>query len=105
FRSSSGTRSSTGYAIRTRWPYDTRRARRHGRGGVQELSQMGAHARLRHAQVGASRALAPSKVVAALSDVAFTVARGETFGVVGPNGGGKSTLLKLVAGLFKPTSG
>ncbi|HEX7670321.1 MAG TPA: ABC transporter ATP-binding protein [Polyangiaceae bacterium] len=50
-------------------------------------------------------ALAPSEVVAALSDVSFTVARGETFGVVGPNGGGKSTLLKLVAGLFKPTSG
>ena len=50
-------------------------------------------------------ALAPSEVVAALSDVSFTVARGETFGVVGPNGCGKSTLLKLVAGLFKPTSG
>ena len=50
-------------------------------------------------------ALAPSEVVAALSDVSFTVARGETFGVIGPNGSGKSTLLKLVAGLFKPTSG
>jgi ABC-type polysaccharide/polyol phosphate transport system ATPase subunit len=50
-------------------------------------------------------ALAPSEVVAALSDVTFTVARGETFGVVGPNGCGKSTLLKLVAGLFKPTYG
>jgi lipopolysaccharide transport system ATP-binding protein len=50
-------------------------------------------------------ALAPSEVVAALSDVSFEVARGETFGVVGPNGSGKSTLLKLVAGLFKPTSG
>jgi ABC-type polysaccharide/polyol phosphate transport system ATPase subunit len=50
-------------------------------------------------------ALAPSEAVAALTDVSFTVARGETFGVVGPNGSGKSTLLKLVAGLFKPTSG
>ncbi len=50
-------------------------------------------------------ALAPSEVVAALSDVSFTVARGETFGVVGPNGSGKSTLLKLVAGIFKPTAG
>ncbi|MEO8587578.1 MAG: ABC transporter ATP-binding protein, partial [Acidobacteriota bacterium] len=50
-------------------------------------------------------ALAPSEVVAALSDVSFTVERGETFGVIGPNGSGKSTLLKLVAGLFKPTSG
>jgi ABC-type polysaccharide/polyol phosphate transport system ATPase subunit len=54
---------------------------------------------------GFSAALAPSEVVQALSDVSFTVARGETFGVVGPNGCGKSTLLKLVAGLFKPTAG
>jgi len=54
---------------------------------------------------GLGAALAPSEVVNALSDVSFTVARGETFGVVGPNGCGKSTLLKLVAGLFKPTGG
>ncbi len=54
---------------------------------------------------GLGAALAPSEVVHALSDVSFTVARGETFGVVGPNGCGKSTLLKLVAGLFKPTAG
>ncbi|HTS03615.1 MAG TPA: ABC transporter ATP-binding protein, partial [Thermoanaerobaculia bacterium] len=54
---------------------------------------------------GLSAALSPSESVAALSNVSFTVARGETFGVVGPNGCGKSTLLKLVAGLFKPTAG
>ena len=54
---------------------------------------------------GFGAALAPSETVQALSDVSFTVARGETFGVVGPNGCGKSTLLKLVAGLFKPTAG
>ena len=54
---------------------------------------------------GLSAALSPSEIVAALSEVSFTVERGETFGVVGPNGCGKSTLLKLVAGLFKPTSG
>jgi ABC-type polysaccharide/polyol phosphate transport system ATPase subunit len=54
---------------------------------------------------GLGAALSPSESVAALSDVSFTVARGETFGVVGPNGCGKSTLLKLVAGLFKPTAG
>ncbi len=54
---------------------------------------------------GLGAALSPSEAVTALSDVSFTVARGETFGVVGPNGCGKSTLLKLVAGLFKPTAG
>jgi ABC-type polysaccharide/polyol phosphate transport system ATPase subunit len=44
-------------------------------------------------------------VVPALTDVSFSVAKGETFGVVGANGCGKSTLLKLVAGIFRPTSG
>src|SRR5437764_3862589 len=41
----------------------------------------------------------------ALSDVSFTVPRGSTFGVIGRNGSGKSTALKLVAGITKPTSG
>ena len=36
----------------------------------------------------------------ALEDVSFTVARGEFVCVVGPNGGGKSTLLKLLLGHF-----
>ncbi len=54
---------------------------------------------------GLSAALAPSETVDALSDVTFTVERGETFGVIGANGSGKSTLLKLVAGIFRPTTG
>lgn len=41
----------------------------------------------------------------ALSDVNFTIHRGESVCVVGPNGGGKSTLLKLMLGLIKPTTG
>jgi ABC-type polysaccharide/polyol phosphate transport system ATPase subunit len=49
--------------------------------------------------------LSPSEVVPALTDVSFSVAKGETFGVVGANGCGKSTLLKLVSGIFRPTSG
>ena len=40
-----------------------------------------------------------------LSDVDLTVSAGEMLGVVGPNGGGKSTLLLLMAGLLRPTSG
>lgn len=41
----------------------------------------------------------------ALTDVSFTVKKGEVKGILGLNGSGKSTLLKLVAGVFKPTKG
>ncbi len=41
----------------------------------------------------------------ALKDISFTLKRGESLGVLGPNGGGKSTLMKIIAGLLKPTSG
>ena len=41
----------------------------------------------------------------ALRNVDFTVARGESIGVVGRNGQGKSTLLKLVAGVVLPDEG
>ena len=40
-----------------------------------------------------------------LENINFTVNEGEYLGVIGPNGGGKSTLLKLMLGLIKPTSG
>jgi rfaE bifunctional protein nucleotidyltransferase chain/domain len=41
----------------------------------------------------------------ALQDVSFTVPKGSTFGIIGSNGSGKSTMLKLVAGITKPTTG
>jgi zinc transport system ATP-binding protein len=40
-----------------------------------------------------------------LRDVSFTVRRGEFAALVGPNGGGKSTMLRLLVGLLKPQSG
>src|SRR5215471_5946034 len=49
--------------------------------------------------------LQPSETFPALKDVSFKVAKGSTFGVMGRNGSGKSTALKLVAGITKPTSG
>src|SRR5580765_1566530 len=51
------------------------------------------------------RDLRPNETFAALQDVSFDVRAGSTFGVIGRNGSGKSTALKLVAGITKPTSG
>lgn len=41
----------------------------------------------------------------ALHDVSFSVKRGEAVGLIGHNGAGKSTMLKIIAGVLKPTSG
>jgi len=43
--------------------------------------------------------------LSAVADVNFTIRSGETFGLVGESGCGKSTIGKLVVGLEKPTSG
>lgn len=43
--------------------------------------------------------------VPVLEDVDLVVPPGEFLGIVGPNAGGKSTLLKLVLGLLEPTAG
>ena len=40
-----------------------------------------------------------------LSDVSFTVQDGEMLVITGPNGGGKSTLAKLLMGIYKETAG
>ena len=41
----------------------------------------------------------------ALEHISFTVRRGETFGLIGHNGAGKSTMLKVISGILKPTEG
>src|SRR4051794_10835281 len=51
------------------------------------------------------RDLRPNEAFVALNDVSFSVAKGSTVGVIGRNGSGKSTALKLVAGITKPTAG
>jgi ABC-type polysaccharide/polyol phosphate transport system ATPase subunit len=51
------------------------------------------------------RDLRPDETFAAVRDVSFTVPAGRTLGVIGRNGSGKSTMLKLVAGITKPTTG
>src|SRR5256712_6842038 len=51
------------------------------------------------------RDLQPSETFPALKEVSFSVPKGSTYGVIGRNGSGKSTALKLVAGITKPTRG
>src|SRR5436305_504054 len=49
--------------------------------------------------------LRPEEKFPALQGVSFGVPAGSTYGIIGRNGSGKSTALKLVAGITKPTSG
>lgn len=41
----------------------------------------------------------------ALDDVSFTIHKGEVVGIIGTNGSGKSTILKIISGVLKPTKG
>src|SRR5688572_25774275 len=43
--------------------------------------------------------------VVAVNNVSFTVQEGELLGLLGPSGGGKTTVLRMIAGLELPTSG
>ena len=40
-----------------------------------------------------------------IEDISFSIKRGDYVAIIGPNGGGKSTLIKLILGLIAPTSG
>lgn len=40
-----------------------------------------------------------------LKDISFTINKGEFVHILGPNGGGKTTIIKIIAGILKPTSG
>ena len=49
--------------------------------------------------------LRPDEVFEALKGVSFDVPAGRSLGLIGRNGSGKSTMLKLIAGIGKPTTG
>jgi ABC-2 type transport system ATP-binding protein len=54
---------------------------------------------------GTNDGVAKKSATVAVNNVSFEVMRGEIFGVLGPNGGGKSTLIRLIATLLLPDAG
>lgn len=53
----------------------------------------------------AVRGRADGKELWALRNATFEVPKGSCFGLIGPNGSGKSTTLKVMAGIYRPTTG
>lgn len=46
-----------------------------------------------------------TRQVRAVSDLSFSISKGERVAYIGPNGAGKSTTVKMLAGILKPSSG
>ena len=60
---------------------------------------------LKEAAISAVKGINLDVTVNALTDISFTVNRGEVLAIIGHNGAGKSSLLKLIARVLPPTSG
>ena len=60
---------------------------------------------LKEAAISAIRGINLDITINALTDISFSVDRGEVLAIIGHNGAGKSSLLKLIARVLPPTSG
>ena len=77
---------------------------------VSKRYVLGERLNAREALISAARRIGgrrrrDDKVLWSLRDVSFSVADGDSLGIVGRNGAGKSTVLKILAGITSPTSG
>jgi ABC-2 type transport system ATP-binding protein len=63
------------------------------------------HRTFKQVSVAAIRGQEVSERFRAVDDVSFTIEQGESVGLMGLNGSGKSTMLKLVNGIMRPDSG
>jgi ABC-type polysaccharide/polyol phosphate transport system ATPase subunit len=52
-----------------------------------------------------SKEVANTTIVTALDDVSFSIARGDRVGLIGHNGAGKTTMLRVMAGIYQPVAG
>ena len=60
---------------------------------------------LKEAAISTIKGINLDITVSALTDISFTVDQGEVLAIIGHNGAGKSSLLKLIARILPPTSG
>jgi ABC-type polysaccharide/polyol phosphate transport system ATPase subunit len=65
----------------------------------------GRAATLKEAAISAINGVRLDIAINALTDISFTLDRGEVLAIIGHNGAGKSSLLKLIAKVLPPTSG
>lgn len=72
---------------------------------VSKSFRVGRSSGLKDLLLGSRGHRTESRVVHAVRDVSFTVADGESVALLGHNGAGKSTILKLLAGTIQPTEG
>lgn len=78
-------------------------------GGTLKADLQSVLAKLRHKEdpnlkIGQQAHIAGDKLLA-LQEVSFSVDKGERVGIIGRNGAGKSTVLKLISGVTAPTKG